>query len=635
MTSPILTRTNLYFAAFALALLFALPAQAMPGLWKLDPISTSGLGGQVDRVVYVPKGTKWVGASLHFAVNPAADSFLGVWVDGNRIMRRQFNQSGEADVDIGNLSSGFHNIKFTIDQQKILVGNVSSSDSQLANRCVNETSATFILKDLQLRYFQAADAPTLSDLPDPLFNPQMPGKHPWRAEVIADPTDALSLSVAARLASDWHATAGIRWIESKVIGKTSPDFVVELVHDPNLDVPARLQLIAAHMAPATGPGTGAQSGAKQALVPVPARLRIVFRDQAGAYSAANALLNKAYLSQINTSSTDLQHAVAAPTWGTEKPYKTLSDFGVADFSLGAQHDINLFLRVPSEWHATAPTRGTLDYRVQKGLLKGSALRLWVSKQLAGSSKLDSTRTNRSSNGYLAFHTQAPFSNQRLLPMYLNARMLVTDQCLPGYNGELWVDAKHSRIDIPHRYKTGVGDLQAALIARPDIEIDGQPGSFTAALALASSMQELVGNHPLAFRIHMANHEDANAPVKISVNAAAYRKQASAHADRLGPSLLHSGVFLQQAHNTYQVLGSSTASLLDFADHWSTSRYKIKDNSDKVFMDASGDVNAPERSQVASKLAVTSGNHYKWLIYLGIFVLLLIMVTAWWLSRRRQ
>lgn len=616
----------LYFAIIALMLLSALPAQAMPGIWKLEPVSSAGLGGDVARTVYVPKGTQWTGASLHFDVEPSADAFLAVWVDGDRVMRRQFDQDGSVDLDIGNLDSGFHQIKFEIDQQKVLVDRNAAPD----NSCTNETAGRFILKNAQLRYFESARNSTLRDLPDPLFNPQMPAAHPWQAMVIAEPADTLSASVAARIASDWHATAGIRWTGATALGSTPADFVLELVHNPTLDVPARIELVPAHV---TDSSNSDPSHPLDAEVRVPARLRISFRDQAGAFAAANALLNQQYLSQLDATSIDLKHAVAAPEWGAEKTYKTLADYGVSDFRLGAQPDASLFLPVPSAWEPTDPTSGTLTYRVQTGLLQGSSLRLWIEQALVGSAKL-SEWDKKLLDGNLVFHTQTAFTGQRLLPIYVDSHMLVTDACLPGYNGALWIDADTSQVDIPHRYKVGVGALQTALIARPAIQIDGQPGSFTAALALASSMHDLVGNHPLPFRIYASGNATTKTPVRISVDAASYGEQAAGYADRLAPSMLENGTMLEQTESDFSVLASNTRNLLDFADNWDSSRFKIKDNVSKAFLSPDGNVSAPERGPVAAALAVSSSDHYKLLVYIGIVLLLLIMLGAWLLGRRR-
>lgn len=628
----------------ALTFLSALPVQARPDTWKIDSIASRGVGGDIVRTIYVPRGAQWTGASLHVDVEPAADSYLGVWLDGNRIMRRQFDQGGSVDLDVGNLASGFHKIMFRIAQQKLLSGNGSDLGVQ-QDDCRVDAGGTFVLKNVALRYFQSASHATLSDLPEALFNPQLPGATAWQGMIVADPTDTLSASVAARLASGWQATAGIHWNVAKstnadTAAAGAADFVVQLVHDAGLTVPARLELVPAHVAdsPVVAASVAPQdpgaepAQAAVAQTSVPALLRISFRDEGGAFSAANALLNGSYLAQLDTQSVDLTHAVAAPSWAGEKAYKTLADFGVQDISLGAQPNASLFLPVPAAWQPTGMASGKLAYRVQEGLLQGSALRLWIDNALTGSSVLYS-RDIKPSNGNLDFHSDRVPSG-KLLAMYLDSHMLVTQQCLPGYNGDLWINADKSEVEIPHRYKAGVAALQTALMAKPNIRIDGQPASLSAALALASSMHDLVGNHPLPFRIVGAQDTSTPVPVSIAVDAAAYRQQAGQHADTMASGLLGQGTLIELAGSDYKVVSSDTDSLRGFAGQWSNSRHDIADGMNQVFMNVDGAVVTPALTPVVAALAVSTGDHYQLLVYLGLALLLLVVLGAWLLSRRR-
>lgn len=619
-------RTALRIACLALAVGLLGPAagQARQDYWPFSDIRITGLGALATRYVYVPKGSVWEEVVLSAFAATDGRTHVAVRLDDRTVYQSDIDHPQFLTIPIGTLEAGFHRIDI---RASLTTGEGDGGAAPSSDYCVDEMRIPLILQRMFVAYREVpAEEQFLDALPDTLYNPQKPSKRPWKMVVSLAPDDMAAVSAAARLASGFEAAAPITVVHAAANAEGDADFIVEILHDPDMASPVSIDFI-----PPAGTASDRASAADPNAPPAqtwadPPSLRIHYSTPEGLEAAVHALLNADYRSQLATNAADIGGVVAPPEWGQIATFNTLADLGLADIEIEGTGSRSLVLAFPSSWEPIGAPEGQIIVRAQDGLLQGSQMQVWVEETLAGSSRLD-----RLAAGDI--QRAIPFQASRvpadaLLALRLEAALVTTQDCRPGVRGKVWVDAQQSVVRLPHRLKDGLGSLAPALVARPVIAVgQATPGAVSAILSLAASLGEQTGGRPVPVTVVGSQDEAARgATLRIDVETNFYRELLLQHAEQLYLPELADGVLLLQDNDGYRLVSSRDSGLHGLARHWSDVQEELVSGTVTALLTPTGELIQLDVRPVSDKLVYFGrSDPLPWILAAGAG--LILVVTA--------
>ena len=605
-----------WFKATVVAVCLLLASASRASEWPLATMQVSDVFASKTQYFYVGKGEVWDGANYAAQYRASSDLFLIVSLDGKVVFSQHMTGQGRIQFALPVLQAGFHRLDFSFTQR----GDWGSPADDRLEFCEAGIESTATLRNSRLSYqVQHPKGYHIRHLPDALFNPHVLGEQPYIAHVQLDRRDADELTAMARLGSAWKAAAGVRWHDATQLPAEAQDahFGLVLEHAPQLDSRAQLRLERQVLATVAAPETAAHR-----QMPL---LRIRYRDAAGLNDAVHALLNVDYLAQLGTAQADIVENIDPPRWAGLRRIQTLADLGIQDLRLeGGSHDMQLIF--PSVWQPSDILQGQLALNVQNGLLQGSKLAVWIDNALAGSMAFDAVQAGGDVRN-LAFQTTRPAASASF-DVRIETTLIANGDCLPRSRGALWIDAAKSQVTLPHRLKSGIAAISAALVPHPVILVDESPGSLGLAISLlqvASSM--LLDDKPVPARITT----DASVPhsVSVTIDPELYRQRIATHPDKVYAPYAENGILLLHSEDRFHVIAETPDSVANFMRHWAGVQPHLRDGAQEVLLAQDGEAIVLRHYVASTK--VTPAMRPPTVAMLGALVLgLLLAIAAWWL-----
>jgi hypothetical protein len=577
-------------------------------VWAAEwPVSDFQVGASIaeeSRFFYVSKGEQWRDTHFQGLYSSTGGASVTISLDGHYLTNQTIGQGGTIRFGLPTLNSGFHRITFEFKQQSAY----SNLHKEKTTVCDVPTDGLTSISEGKFIYSRNnPDGLQVRNLPDALFNPQSVEKTPYNGSLKFDLKNPSEMTAIARLASRWSAAAGIRWLNADVTNDKETDFGMEIRHAPQL-------------------ASGAQIGLSQVSShPI---LTIVYKDDAALDSAVNALLTPGYLDQLHSGQVTVPGNLPAPQWGTAKTFLNLADLGIEDFRLESGNRA-LSLSFPPVWKPTDLLQGSLALRTQDGLLKGSILTVWLDNAMAGSMSLDQWDSAQGTRALNYLGPNAPDSTY--IGLRLESNLMANGDCQPQSRGSLWVDAHKSLVNLPHRFKTGVAAISVALINRPELSVDGSPGSMGAALALVqTATRMLFKNDPIAVKLSLQN-KPGNATVHIQTNPAIYQQQVVQHQDRLFEPFAEDGTIVLAQNGQYQVIAANTAGAENFMRYWAQAQELIADGVTEALIARDGTFVALE-TEIPGTNDIPQVRESTITRWVGLIFIGMLAGIIWWIRR---
>jgi len=623
-------------------------------IWPIESIQSNSAFSTVPRFLYVAEGTRWRDVDVTLRFRPDTEAYLGIWLNGERLRQGVYNQDIELSFPLENLSPGFHRIDFQIGYEP---QPLSADDGGYAfDYCSAVLRVPVVITDISVQSrVEVLAEPPIAYVPDVLYNRFWPRRAPMRGAIQVDPPAPESLSAAARLSSVMQATAGLDWHEPGVVTDGPYDFFVSIERDRTLDAPAR---IAVDLVTSSGARplsnlddafrsssgvvrlvdnellTSLNSGDALSSVPrLAPRLTLRYRTEDGLRQAIHALLNTPYRQQIVPAVVDISGAVEPPQWGEISEFTSLAELGIQDFRITGTSELGLFLDFPMVWEPTGQLTGGLVVRAEAGLLTGTKASIWIDNALAGSGNL-SNLVAGDIQRLIPFQSDVvPRSDN--ITLSIDTDILASDGCDPNAGGAFWIDAKASRVTLPHRLKQGIVGIVPALVANPIVSMDLVPGATAALMAVAQVVGELTGNRPVPFLVEPGSLNNPP-PLTITASPPAYRATISDFGTQIFPGFLGQGVVMTQNQNGYSLIGSSSEALALFAQYFDAALPEIQDGAETVVVSEEGEVRDLAFAEVVLEQPVfDTGDPLPWLLVSAAVFLILLAAIWFWLRSRRS
>jgi len=602
-----LTRSTMAWAISALCGLTPLLSHADD--WHLTNMSIGDTLGSETRYFYVRKGENWQTAQFHADYDSANGATLAVQLDGKPAYNQILKREGSVDFTLKNLKSGFHRLDFYIQQQTL-----NMNPDRHLDRCAEELNGVTMLNAAVIQYqAHRPDGYQIRNLPDALFNPQLPDDSAYLGQLIFDHASDAQATAVAKLTSTWSANTGLHWADGPVEGDRRADFSIEVRHDATLGQRANISL------------ADAKDPAAKSSHP---NLLIEYGDESALQNAINALINPDYLAQIHSDTLSVTSPVRTPAWGQPVDIKTLADLGVNDFRLdNASRSVPL--NFPGAWQPTGPLQGNIALRAQNGLMQGSQLSIWLNDTLAGSVRLD--QLTEDPNEHNINYLSAIIRSTTYYDMRFESTLISNGDCLPRAKGTLWVDTHHSGVNLPHRLKIGVAALSPALIPHPTIATDRNPGSLGMAITLLQlTSKMLLGGQPLPALIQSQGQPTAY----IQINAAAYNKIVQAHADKIYDQYANGGTIIVAGKDHFDVVTQNNDGATNFMYRWPHVQSQIPDGALAVLISQDGEVVVLDQ-YISTAPAVPKVHESSALILIIPVTLGMLALALWWYMRTRR
>ena len=464
----------------ALALATTLLAQ----LWPFGSLGLEGYNGISDQFVYVPAGQTYRRVVFEARVRPVEPTELTVQLDARTVFAKEMDRAEVVRVPLGDLESGVHRLTLLATVRSL----VWAPRGEQRDACFAATPTALVVDNAHLAYDGVwTRAPWISELPDALYNRDLPGAAPLVGDVLLAPVTDASAQAALRLTSLFTAVRPIDWQVDGARSRVSADFAVAIRQDAALTDPAVIQV-------------------------APGRLEIAYRDATALAGAVNALLDAPLRRQLRVASAAVGGA-APPVWGATVSPRTLSDLGISDRLLSGVDSVDLALVFPSYWAPTGVVHGTLVFRSVQGLQNRGVVWALLDGALAGSVSLagQTARNIRMQvdGGRLPQSPSVDLHLQTSLPMAADCRA----------RGVAWLDAHASVVDLPHRIKTRGGGLIPALAEHPTLTVQPSAEALEAALAIARTVYAATGGKPVPFEAHLGAAPTGRETVFVGVDPA--------------------------------------------------------------------------------------------------------------------
>ena len=605
--------------------LSALPA--FSETWSFDDISLTGLGARQSKFVYVPKGQYFEDVQFKFETSPGLlPQRLILQLNGRPLDTLRWQASEKFTIDLPDLPAGFHRIDVlgwpSLDR-------LDSAD----DRCAVMQPPHLSLYDPTLEYEKVFnDEAFLSDLPEGLYNPS----HPEPPIGWLDLGEPEALSAAARLISGWRANGRINWLVSNELVENA-DFRVSFRFYKTMMPEALIYF--EPFSEALESDNSMPEGTKRHTIPT---LYIDYRSQEGLVAAVHRLLDPDQRLQLLARQAEIYRAVKEPAWATIKNFQTLADLGFEDLNLLGTQELSLGLPFPPHWQPTGPLEGTLYVRSQAGLPEGSRLDAWIDGGLAGS--LPVVGFPSQSIQYVVPLESGGTPQVASLGLRLDSELEISRLCTWPLHGSIWIDAKRTKLQLPHVVKSGVMALVPRLLADPSISLDKsypQQG-----LQLLSGLMELVHlagtPDPTAYQINLGSldteHTETAPSLSILIDEALEGRLEARYPQLVTPGFV-SGALRWQADDDgrSRITATSPEILRQAASVIADIGYRIPDGARDVLIHAKEgtlvilDKQARVVAEPASKV---SRQELEWGILVVLGMLAVIVLTLLFRRLRR-
>ncbi|MBB6100149.1 hypothetical protein HNR42_003619 [Deinobacterium chartae] len=551
---------------------------------RAEVLPLTNLSSGYEAFVYVPRGERYREAQLEVSTRSDQSGRLRLYLDGSYRSVTALPADGRVQLPVGTLGEGFHRLRLEPLLPQPLGGQADH------NLCLEIRQAAFSARAAQLNYTpQRTRAPRLSDLPDPLYD------RTRTVAVLAGVSAPEGSAVNTALLRLAQALGGDRPVIWQRAEAAENDFELRLERSE-------------------------EAGNRAELEVTPGVLRIRFTSDASLGWAVNALSDPDYRSLLRRSRVILSREVPQPPAATLRVPLSLEDYGLTDLSLRSGEQRTLALALPAAFTATGRASGTLVTVSATGLASGSRLWAWVADEPVIAHDLadrDGT-VNREKLNFSGSRSPAASGTS----LRLQADLLGNDACTPLPTGQLFVDARASRVDIGARTKSGVGALASELLGNPRVTLPaGVPEARAFAMTVASNLYAagLRGVLPL---------EATAAGGSLTL------AQETVRAAQLPDVALEGGALLRAHSGGVTVTAANTAAWSALSRAWPSAQARLEDRVTAALISADRQVTVLERDRASSE-SPESPAPWGWVVAaIGAFLIgsVLLMMLG---SRKRR